>query len=89
MKWIAIALAVLVSACSLEQQQWAMDKFVANNKFGSSADVWLVKRSMFDGSPIKVALIFGFGDDHEFCQEIAELYMKRYPASTYSCSFAN
>jgi hypothetical protein len=85
---IAVLLFALVGcAASYEQQLWRLEKLMAWNKIGSGSDVWLVKSS-FAGAH-KVALVFGFYSDFEFCREIAELYMKRFPADSYSCSFAN
>jgi hypothetical protein len=71
-----------------ETQLGLLEKFVAWNKVGQSSDIWIVKNNMF-GQNEKVALVFGFMDDSEFCREVADLYMKRYPASRYSCALAN
>lgn len=86
----AAVMAVLLSSCgdSLDNQHWRLEKFIGLNKIGSSKDVWLIKHNLA-GMNEKVALVFGFVNDYQFCSEIAELYMKRYTADRYSCSFAN
>lgn len=87
---IALLTGLLLAGCSddLEDQQRRLEKFVQSNRIGSHADVWLVKTSSVFPND-RVALIFGFMDDFEFCYEIAELYMKKYPGDLYACAYAN
>lgn len=89
-KWVLLFLtAFSLSSCSnYDSQVSRLETFVAWNKLGSSQDVWLIVRNAF-GESEKVALIFGFMDDYEFCSEVAEMYGKRYPARRYMCSYAN
>jgi hypothetical protein len=61
---------------------------VANNRLGASADYWLVKRNAL-GEWEKVALVFGFMDDRRFCDELIDLYVRRYPSERYRCQPAN
>lgn len=87
---IAVALAAGLTGCqeSYEDQSESFRKQVAKKQLGSSADHWLVKRNIFDQDE-RVGLIFGFTDDAEFCQEIAELYMRKHNGDTYKCRPAN
>ena len=52
---------------------------------GSSPDVWLVGGHIVLS---RVALVFGYVDDFEACTEIAEAYMRAFPATTYGCEYA-
>jgi hypothetical protein len=80
---------ILISCSpSFEAQTRLLEKVVEWNQIGPSKDVWLIKQST-PGEDEKVALVFGFVDDYEFCREVAEAYMLRYPASRYSCVIAN
>lgn len=85
---LAIAFMLVGCSDSLEDQTARLEKFVTANKYGSSRDYWLVKRSMF-GSLDKAALVFGLMDDQEFCEDLAKLYMSKYPADRYFCLPAN
>jgi len=71
-----LALILLLAGCSdsLEDQAARYDKFVKANKYGYSRDQWLMKHNAF-GDWEKVALVFGFMDDEEFCEDIAKLYV--------------
>lgn len=82
--------ATLLFGCkdSLESQHERIEKFVKTNRIGSGSDAWLIKHNTF-GDFERVALVFGFINDSEFCQDIAELYMKKYPADRYICMLAN
>lgn len=84
------ALVLCLAGCddSLESQRASLDKFVAKSRIGSSSDVWLTKFNAL-GDWERVALIFGFMDDREFCEDIAQLYMKKYPVDRYRCDRAN
>lgn len=73
---------------SYEDQSADLSNYVSKHRIGSSPDVYLVKRNMI-GEWERVALIYGFAPDYEFCQETAGLYMAKYPASEYSCQIAN
>lgn len=86
----AAVCVLLLSSCSedLESQTTRLEKFVSSNKIGRGKDVWLIKHNAL-GQPEKVALIFGYIDDHQFCSEVAAMYMRKYHLDRYSCSFAN
>jgi len=96
MKWmrgfkaLAIALAALLSSCGEagDARRFAFEKFIANNRVGSAPDYWLVKYNAL-AQYERVALVFGFIEDFAFCQEVAELYMRKYPSDHYSCEKAN
>jgi hypothetical protein len=86
----AVIFAVLgLSGCtpSYEDQSEALSKFARGNQIGGSPDYFLVKYGM--AGPERIALIYGMAPDIEFCQEIANSYMAKYPASTYTCELAN
>ena len=87
---IILVVGLMLVSCSpsYETQRGVLEKLVAWNRIGSSADVWIIKHNFF-GENEKVGLVFGFLNDYEFCREVAELYMKRYPDSRYSCAVAN
>lgn len=96
MKWMsglkgfALSLTVLLAACGEveDARRFAFDKFVANNRVGSGPDYWLVKYNAF-AQYERIALVFGFVEDFGFCQEVADLYMRKYPMDKYSCEKAN
>lgn len=85
-----LAPGVVLVGCkdSLEDQVATWEKFVSKNRYWSDADVWLMKHNAF-GDWERVALIFGFTDDRSFCDDVAALYMKKYPADRYRCDKAN
>ena len=66
-----VALATGLAACSDDVPR------------GEKGDYHLVKVSFAGAHP--VALMFGFVDDASFCEEVAELYMRRYPGDLYRC----
>jgi len=72
---------------SYEDQSEALSKFALGNQIGSSPDYFLVKYGM--AGPERIALIYGMAPDVEFCQDIADSYMAKYPNSTYTCELAN
>lgn len=90
MRWGVVAICLILAGCKddLDSQRATLDRFVAKNRYGSDADVWLVKHNAF-GEWEKVALVFGFLDDRSFCDEIAALYTRKYPADKYRCDKAN
>ena len=85
MLWLCLALNLNSFGCnSLEVQKARLEGFVKDHPFGSSRDVWLVKQNFF-GQYEKVALVFGFVNDYEFCDDVAQLYMRKYPNDRYMC----
>jgi len=81
--------AIILSGCSdsYESQSARVDKFFSKNKIGSGVDYFLVKQSF--AGPERVAVIYGFMSDSEFCNEVAALYMTKYPRDRYFCEAAN
>lgn len=80
---------LLIAACTdIQSQLSRLDAFVRWNKIGSSSDFWLLKYNLL-GEWERVTLVFGFLDDRAFCQDIATLYMQKYPAERYTCEKAN
>jgi hypothetical protein len=76
---LAAVAALALSGCG-EQKE-----LVRFGHVGSSQDVWLVGGRL---TASRVALIFGYMDDFEACTEIAEAYMKAFPATTYGCEYS-
>lgn len=86
---VAVASAFLMSCKpSYEDQVASLTKHLKAGQLGSSNDFWLVKHN-FLGQDEPVAVVFGFTNDADFCMEVAELYMRKYPASEYKCRPAN
>lgn len=81
---------LFLAACEqdYEDQFSNLERFISSNQIGNGGDYWLVKRSPIAGAH-PVALVFGFMDDAEFCYEIAELYMQKYPRDRYTCRPGN
>ncbi|MEP9349191.1 hypothetical protein [Xanthobacter sp. KR7-225] len=96
MKWgngvkaAALSLSALLVSCgdTEDARRFAFEKFITNNRVGSAPDYWLVKYNALSQYE-RVALVFGFMEDFAFCQEVAELYMRKYPMDHYSCEKAN
>lgn len=88
------AVGVMVCLClagcepSYDDQLDALNKLVAERRMGISEDYWLTKTNAF-GQADRVALVFGLMGDAEFCQDLATLYMQKYPADRYYCLAAN
>jgi hypothetical protein len=86
----AILVPIFLSACE-ETPADRIKKFetrVAANRLGSSTDYWLVKNNRL-GNWERVALVFGFADDRRVCEELLDLYARRYPSERYRCQPAN
>jgi hypothetical protein len=87
-----LLLAVLagLAGCetTLDDQVEAFEKFVSKGQVGYSPDFYLAKRNIL-GEWENVALIYGYADDHEVCQDLAELYVQKYPMDEYTCLQAN
>ncbi len=79
----------ILSACNpnTDDQNEAIEAFYKENKIGSGDDYFLVKDG-FDGK-INVAVFFGMSDDQSLCNEMAALYMTKYPGTLYYCAPAN
>lgn len=63
--------------------------YLAKGQIGDSRDYWLVKASSLGSDVDRVALVFGLMNDLAFCLDVADLYMRRYPADRYTCIPAN
>lgn len=91
MRILAVGLLLLAAGgCSesLDDQYAKVERFAENNQTGQSPDAWLVKNGL--AGPERVALIFGFVPDSEFCIEVADMYNKKYPdGGRYTCELAN
>lgn len=71
-----------------QDQLDTLTELVKKKKIGQTQDYWLTK-SNIAGEPDRVALVFGLWGDLEFCEDLASLYMGKYPASRYYCLAAN
>ena len=68
-----------------EMTRW--ESFVEANKFGVSQDFWLEKDTPWGWE--RVALIMGYGDDYEACNDIKETLEAKYWRGLYRCMPAN
>lgn len=86
---LLLLVPLLLVGCNndYESQRSKVEKLFSSNKIGLSTDFYLVKSSF--GTPDRVAVVFGFMDDGAFCNEIATMYMNRYPSDQYYCAPAN
>ena len=83
MRTLVIFAVLGLAACTwdtFEDRREAFQRQVAKSPIGISPDYYLTKNG-----DDRVALVFGMGDDFEFCTELADLYMSRYPLDKYSC----
>jgi len=87
---ILFSALIALAGCrsSYEEQSDALTKYAAKHRIGGSPDFFLVKRNIL-GEWEKVALIYGFAPDYDFCEEVAHMYMAKYPDSAYACQVAN
>lgn len=78
-----------LSACNqnYDDQRSNLADLLKGHQIGSTPDYWLVKRNMGVDDP--VALVFGLLGDLKFCEDVADLYMSKYPANSYACAPAN
>lgn len=86
---VIVAIALMLSACgdTPQNQVGRLEWFLSWNKIGSSRDYLLVKSGLAGRDP--VAVVFGFMDDGAFCNEVAQMYMQRYPSDRYYCEPVN
>ena len=61
--------------------------FVSENKWGNSEDYWLETYTAYGWE--KVALVIGYWNDWEGCEEIKIFWQQKYPAAQYRCIPAN
>ncbi|WP_168734436.1 hypothetical protein [Ollibium composti] len=71
-----------------QDQLDTLTDLVKKKKLGETPDYWLTKTNFF-GAADRVALVFGLMGDLEFCQDLADLYERKYPQSNYYCLPAN
>lgn len=79
---LAGAIAWGVHSCAGTPES-RFEDHVSGEPVSGGTDRYLVKAGI--GGPARVALIYGMYDDERFCNELAHLYMKQYPADTYYC----
>lgn len=78
----SLLLVTTFVACTNDKDE-NLERLLSTSKerqVGTAPDYFLTK----NGND-RVALIFGFMDDLEFCTKVAQMYMQRYPESQYSC----
>lgn len=85
MRLLLLAVLGVLSGCGdkLERQVDRVEAFFSLLPVGSSPDFLLIKSGHKARDP--VAVVFGMSNDSEFCNELAELYMQRYPLDNYYC----
>lgn len=90
---VVVASAFVASTASAEYsdeyqvhlQTWT--DFVSQNKWGSSEDYWLEKWAL--GEWEKVALVMGYWNDWETCEEMKAFWQNTYAGADYRCIPAN
>ena len=88
--WILLIAVVIWCFNPFSADQVSVEKFVEQQngaRIGSAPDVWLTKGSF--GLSDRVALIFGYLDDLDACQDIADGLNERFPAAKYRCERTN
>lgn len=78
----------LAGCSSYEAQVGRLETFAGFGQVGSSRDVWMEKFN-FAGEWEKTALIFGYADDYEACNNMVAAWKAQYPLDTYRCNTAN
>lgn len=83
------ALSVATTSPATEEMV-RFEAFVAENRPTAYPSYWLAYLNRMDQLE-NVTLVFGFVDNQGFCEDIARLYMERYPseAGRYFCTAAN
>ena len=69
--FLAVLLPLAITACS---------------KSNKSAEVYLEKSDMFRGEWTKTALLFGYYDNYQACEEIKSALSEKYPDLKYRCT---
>jgi len=83
---IGIFLIIGTTGCAKRLDPAEQDKTIQNLLRDKGIDgAWLEKRSNMSGEWDRVALIYGYVDDYEACEEIQYMYLVKYPALQYRC----
>jgi hypothetical protein len=70
---------------SYDRQVDGLERYLKRKgPIGSATDYWLVG-GWGIGVKSRTALIFGYVDNGEFCNQVAKLHMEKYPADEYWC----
>lgn len=85
---VAIALSMTVMGCD-DAGLATLETAVKGHKIGTATDQWLEQYSRVRHEWDKAALVFGFGDDYDACEAMAELLLKKLPDTQYRCVPAN
>lgn len=72
---------------SYDDQVLRLEAFVSRYRVGDESNQWLTKASSTDDS--RLGLFFGYSDDQEGCQEIANILNTKYPDTAFGCTPAN
>tara|TARA_R110000868_G_scaffold409855_2_gene696274 strand:- start:1295 stop:1597 length:303 start_codon:yes stop_codon:yes gene_type:complete len=86
---LLIIVAASLASCerSTASEVAALTKHVQRNQVGSGPDYWLELHNM-SGDWEKVALVMGYYDDYDGCQDIASSLHERF-GRDYRCAPAN
>ena len=86
--YLTLGITLLMGCSSYESQVGRLESFAGSGQIGSSRDVWMEKFT-FMGEWEKTALIFGYGDDYQACNDMVAAWKAQYPLDTYRCNTAN
>jgi len=91
--WEKIAALVIasmaLSACDYDTDLNVLQTVMTWNQVGYSPDQWLEQYSHDRREWDKLALIVGFGDDHEGCTDLANGLAQKFPRALLRCVAAN
>jgi hypothetical protein len=78
-------IAIALSGCGYEGQVNMLATIVRWLQLGHSNDYWLEMKNQF-GDWEWLALVFGYWDDYEGCQELIAVYVAECPIQTMTTS---
>ena len=92
-RFLKISAAVLLMVSLAGSYAWgdvdALERVLRSGQIGNGNDHWLEKESVFaPGRYDRVAVIFGWNDDHKACASIARALHDAY-SERYRCIAAN
>ena len=87
---LLLAVALLTAAWGWsESGKDKLSRVLKDAQLGMSEDQWLEQYAAYRKQWDKTALVFGTGDDYEFCTKLAEGLVLAYPKAKYRCVPAN
>lgn len=83
---IGVSLIIGTTGCAKRLDPAEQDTVIQDIVRKKGIDgAWLEKRSNMTGNWDRVALIYGYVDDYESCEEIQYMYLAKYPTLQYRC----